>query len=946
MGKPATRLTDMTAHGGTIMGPGVPTVMTGKMPAATILDQHVCPMVTGVVPHVGGPATLGSTGVFFGKKPAGRVGDLHVCVGPPSMPVMGCFTVMIGEVGGGGGGGGAGAAAAAASANTSSPASVEPFALAEPPPATEIHYSHFKFTDSAGKGLGGIPFLYTGPDKAEIKGCSAPGGEAYYSGLPKKGSYKVKAGALSDAKWSKTKAALEDELELTVKADGFEDGVSAILSIVERSNTGIQRFLHSERCKVQGKKIKAKWKVDLGPDDTEAPPADKSARTEFTYQFIAYAEGGVAVSDKLGIDSDLEIEVLDEIAQPVADKPVEVLLTNGEVKTGKLDANGKFKVGKVPAKPALVRLKVPSVFRGSLSGYYFDTAKCFLLPSALQAMEKLKTTYFNHPDLQILIVGHSDRAGDAQANLTLSKDRAEAVAAFLKDDFKAWTAYYGKSKPAINRWGIVEDKTMLWTLKDGGTPFFTGAITGKKDKAYTAAVKHFQTWCNGQGKKLPTDGVADATTREELITRYMGLDGTNLPSSVVIKTHGCGESHNHTTTADGVPNSSNRRVEIFMFEDAIEPAPQANCPQPAGCPEWAQWGKRVTNLIEITPATTGIARSEFSQAVLDRFQDMDTNKDGFLDKEEIRTALGRKDFKGQHGAMVSVLKRLYGKFEDFHDDEIGPEIDGITLADIDAYDRKRVASPKDKLITDIDYWYQATLDRISQANRSAFVGALDPLVVRQGAVGDCWFLSAMVGLAASRPAEIVAMIKPLGNQKFEVKFPGHPSPITVETPTDGELGTFAFSGTNGIWATILEKAYGTKVNKDAYLIRDTSVTDAADGGARLSKGIGLLTGHDDDSDELFLTRISTTRTKLIAAFKAGKVVGAGINGGIIADTANNGLPLGHAYTVMGYNATTDVISVRNPWGHTGPTGLPVTRGVFDMPLPDFVESFSDLTIEE
>lgn len=34
-GKPAARLTDMTAHGGTITGPGVPTVLIGKMPAAT-----------------------------------------------------------------------------------------------------------------------------------------------------------------------------------------------------------------------------------------------------------------------------------------------------------------------------------------------------------------------------------------------------------------------------------------------------------------------------------------------------------------------------------------------------------------------------------------------------------------------------------------------------------------------------------------------------------------------------------------------------------------------------------------------------------------------------------------------------------------------------------------------------------------------------------------------
>ena len=136
------------------------------------------------------------------------------------------------------------------------------------------------------------------------------------------------------------------------------------------------------------------------------------------------------------------------------------------------------------------------------------------------------------------------------------------------------------------------------------------------------------------------------------------------------------------------------------------------------------------------------------------------------------------------------------------------------------------------------------------------------------------------------------------------------------------------------------------MNKDAYVIRDTSVTDAADSGARLSKGIGLMTNHDDDTDELFLTRIETTRAKLIAAFKAKKIVCAGINGSLIRDNANNGLPLGHAYTVMGYDAIKDTIRVRNPWGHTGPTGLPINKGEFEMPLKDFTETFSNIAFEE
>ena len=110
-------------------------------PAARITDMHVCPMVTVLVPHVGGPILpAGCPTVLIGALPAARVGDMAVCVGPPdvivrgsatvligSMPaarisdntahggmiVAGCPTVMIGGSGSGaGGGGGAGAGAA------------------------------------------------------------------------------------------------------------------------------------------------------------------------------------------------------------------------------------------------------------------------------------------------------------------------------------------------------------------------------------------------------------------------------------------------------------------------------------------------------------------------------------------------------------------------------------------------------------------------------------------------------------------------------------------------------------------------------------------------------------------------------------------------------------------------------------------------------------------
>ncbi|MEQ9490622.1 MAG: PAAR domain-containing protein [Alphaproteobacteria bacterium] len=66
-------------------------------PAAQLLANHVCPMVTGVVPHVGGPVSAPSAAtVMIGGMPAIGPGSMAVCVGPPDTVAMGSPTVMAG----------------------------------------------------------------------------------------------------------------------------------------------------------------------------------------------------------------------------------------------------------------------------------------------------------------------------------------------------------------------------------------------------------------------------------------------------------------------------------------------------------------------------------------------------------------------------------------------------------------------------------------------------------------------------------------------------------------------------------------------------------------------------------------------------------------------------------------------------------------------------------
>jgi uncharacterized Zn-binding protein involved in type VI secretion len=59
--------------------------------------MHTCPMVTGVVPHVGGPILPpGCPTVLIGGQPAARAIDMVICAGGPDVLVPGSATVMIG----------------------------------------------------------------------------------------------------------------------------------------------------------------------------------------------------------------------------------------------------------------------------------------------------------------------------------------------------------------------------------------------------------------------------------------------------------------------------------------------------------------------------------------------------------------------------------------------------------------------------------------------------------------------------------------------------------------------------------------------------------------------------------------------------------------------------------------------------------------------------------
>lgn len=66
-------------------------------PAARVGDMHTCPMVDGLKPHVGGPVMPpGVPTVLIGGMPAATVGNQATCASAPDVIIKGSVTVLIG----------------------------------------------------------------------------------------------------------------------------------------------------------------------------------------------------------------------------------------------------------------------------------------------------------------------------------------------------------------------------------------------------------------------------------------------------------------------------------------------------------------------------------------------------------------------------------------------------------------------------------------------------------------------------------------------------------------------------------------------------------------------------------------------------------------------------------------------------------------------------------
>lgn len=185
--------------------------------------------------------------------------------------------------------------------------------------------------------------------------------------------------------------------------------------------------------------------------------------------------------------------------------------------------------------------------------------------------------------------------------------------------------------------------------------------------------------------------------------------------------------------------------------------------------------------------------------------------------------------------------------------------------------------------------------------------------VKQGQVGDCYFLAPLSSLARVNPNEIRQSIVDLGDGTYGVHFKKSGADVFVRV--DADLATYSWGapayaglGAQGsLWVSVMEKAWAQ--------FRTTANTYASISGGWMSTvytALGLSNTN---------TYSAANATSLANLMKQGLAQGKSVTIGI--GTPKNGCPCvgNHAYDVVSVqtDANGNVISLklRNPWGVDG-----------------------------
>jgi hypothetical protein len=486
-------------------------------------------------------------------------------------------------------------------------------------------------------------------------------------------------------------------------------------------------------------------------------------------------------------------------------------------------------------------------------------------------------------------------------------------------------------------------------------------LRGEFNDELRGALKEVQT-----ALKIPLTGFADKKTLEAL---QKALSNNEIPS-----TSGETQKYARLPIERNLALDSNSLPAVsrssFRFSNsALElPTPKSRMPQVD--PNIGQMPGPERNKI----AKDGLA--DFSRLNRAYAASLDRNNDGVLTRDELNYASRDPRISGEKAQYVAALMHSYDKLQAVNGSKTGLSISNLNALSSKVesfYARKMPFSGFSNTEADAVKSLHSTLlnsaeTLIARTDKLYVNGpkSISSKQIEQGMIGNC-YLHVALGLVADKdPKAIEKMIQPLGNGSYLVTFPGAPDKAQMVTaPTDTELALYGNSGKSGLWAAVIQKAFGQYLQHNS---RDPlhSFGDyknsygASDNGGATGEAVQLLTGK---APQFFFINghipggISTSELEkqLLKSNSPNVYVAVGSvypTEAIAKDSKKmEGIVDNHAYQVLAYDSQTKMVKLRNPWGSgewsPRPDRSPVdgkNDGVFQLPLAEFEKRFSDITV--
>jgi len=373
--------------------------------------------------------------------------------------------------------------------------------------------------------------------------------------------------------------------------------------------------------------------------------------------------------------------------------------------------------------------------------------------------------------------------------------------------------------------------------------------------------------------------------------------------------------------------------------------------------------------------TAARAKQSFTKVVHQNFQKWDENRDGRLSADEIDRLIADPSVSGLEAAAVAAIHRY------LRSEGTPPAITQAELlktaqqqpvlaeqGNSQEVFRQDLSDGKSRFVS----YYARFAAHLKQAPRDLFTDEGGPTLdgIKQGALGDCFFMCVIGATVNRNPQTVRRILRANPDGTTDVMFPGV-KPVRVRRLTDGEIALTSSAADQGIWVNVLEKAFGeVKYSQPQTKHAEDDIDlDAISHGGKILTTIELMTGHKAfvipirkyKNKKLHLptgAEIPCTVARLDSAFRkafaTNRIVCADIAPGVPGKDIPPGLIGRHAYAVLSYDQASRMVTVWNPHGKDftpkmSPAGLengyPVKKGVFQIPLEDFVRVFKAVTYE-